>query len=94
VEEASEDLRWSIQLIENVLDPQTVILTTGTVAALARRLLDATLPLLPSLADRMDRQLPRFQLGIVDPWSVTIGAAAEPIGRAFTPRLSAILKSA
>ena len=94
IAEASEDMRWSIQLIENVLDPQTVILTTGTVPALARRLVDATHPLLPSLADRAGRRLPRFQLGIVDPWSVPIGAAAAPIGRAFTPRLSAILKHA
>lgn len=94
VEEASEDLRWSVQLIESVLDPQTVILTTGTVAGLARRLVDAAHPLLPSLADRPDRVLPRLQLGIVDPWSVAIGAAAEPIGRAFAPRFSAILKRA
>jgi predicted NBD/HSP70 family sugar kinase len=94
IEEASEDLRWSVQLIENFLDPQSVILTTGTVAALARRLIEATHPLLPSLADRPGRPLPRLQLGIVDPWSVAIGAAAEPIGRAFAPRFSAILKRA
>lgn len=94
IEEASEDLRWSVQLIENFLDPQTVILTTGTVASLARRLIEATHPLLPSLADRPGRALPRLQLGIVDAWSVAIGAAAEPIGRAFAPRFSAILKRA
>jgi predicted NBD/HSP70 family sugar kinase len=94
IEEASEDLRWSVQLIENFLDPQTVILTSGTVASLARQLVEATHPLLPSLADRPGRQLPRLQLGIVDPWSVAIGAAAESIGRAFAPRFSAILKRA
>ncbi len=94
IAEASEDLRWSVQLIENFLDPQTVILTTGTAATLASRVVEATHPLLPSLAERPGRGLPRFQLGIVDPWSVAIGAAAEPIGRAFAPRFSAILKRA
>ena len=93
IAEAAEDLRWSVQLIENVLDPQTIVLTTGTSAVLARRLVEAIEPLLPSLADRPDRALPRLQLGMVDPWSVALGAAAEPIGRTFSPRFSAILKA-
>ena len=66
----------------------------GRYAAMALLAVFGLTLLLPSLADRAGRRLPRFQLGIVDPWSVPIGAAAEPIGRAFTPRLSAILKHA
>jgi hypothetical protein len=30
---------------------------------------------------------------MTDPWSVALGAAAEPISRAFDPRFSAILKT-
>ncbi|WP_315928711.1 ROK family transcriptional regulator [Mesorhizobium sp. SP-1A] len=93
VEEAAEDLRWGVQLIENLFDPQTVVLTTGAPATLARLLVEAMQPLLPSLAERPDRRLPRLQLGIVDPWTVALGAASEPISRAFDPRFSAILKS-
>ncbi len=51
------------------------------------------MPLLPSIADRRDRSLPRLQIGFTDPWAVAIGAAAEPISRTFDPRFSAILKT-
>ncbi|MEP6564181.1 MAG: ROK family transcriptional regulator [Mesorhizobium sp.] len=93
IEGAAHDLRWSVHLIETIFDPQTVILTSGAPEALARRLLEAMHPLLPSIADRPGRLLPRLQLGITDPWSIALGAAAEPISRAFDPRFSAILKT-
>ncbi len=93
VEKAAVDLRWSVHLIETVFDPQTVILCGGAPAALAVRLMAAMQPLLPSNADHPDRSLPRLQLGMTDPWAVARGAAAEPIGHAFDPRFSAILKS-
>ncbi|WP_112609767.1 ROK family transcriptional regulator [Rhizobium sp. WW22] len=93
IERAAIDLRWSVQLIETIFDPQTVILCGGAPIALATRLIAAMQPLLPSNADRPDRLLPRLQLGMTDPWAVARGAAAEPIGHAFDPRFSAILKS-
>ncbi|GAA2846111.1 putative NBD/HSP70 family sugar kinase [Aminobacter aminovorans] len=93
VRDAAMDLRWSVQLIETLFDPQTVILTSGAPEALARLILEAMLPLPSSIADRPQRSLPRLQLGIADPWSIALGAAAEPIGRAFDPRFSAILKT-
>ncbi len=93
IERAAIDLRWSVQLIETIFDPQTVILCGGAPAALATRLIAAMQPLLPSNADRPGRSLPRLQLGMTDPWAVARGAAAEPIGHAFDPRFQAILKS-
>lgn len=93
IEGAASDLRWSVHLIETIFDPQTVILTSGAPEPLARRLLQAMCPLLPSIADRPGRRLPRLQLGITDPWAIAVGAAAEPISRAFDPRFSAILKA-
>lgn len=94
LDEAVTDLRWSVHLIETIFDPQTVILCGGAPEALARRLVTAMEPLFPSVAQRSVRSVPRFQLGITDPWSVALGAAAEPISRAFDPRFSAILKQA
>lgn len=93
ISHAAVDLRWSIQLIETIFDPQTVILCGSAPEPLARRLMDAIHPLLPSIADRPTRTLPRLQLGMTDPWAVALGAAAEPISRAFDPRFSAILKT-
>ncbi|RWD65823.1 ROK family transcriptional regulator [Mesorhizobium sp.] len=93
VERAASDLRWSVHLLETIFDPQTVILTSTAPEALARLLHQAMHPLLPSIADRPARRLPRLQLGTTDPWAIAVGAAAEPISRAFDPRFSAILKA-
>jgi predicted NBD/HSP70 family sugar kinase len=93
IDHAAADLRWSIQLIETIFDPQTVILCGSAPEPLARRLMLAIHPLLSSIADRPTRTIPRLQLGMTDPWTVALGAAAEPISRAFDPRFSAILKT-
>ncbi|MGO7208728.1 ROK family transcriptional regulator, partial [Rhizobium ruizarguesonis] len=92
VEAAAVDLRWSIHLIETLFDPQTVILCGSAPEALVNRLIAAIGPLLPSIAERRGRTLPRLQPGMADPWSVALGAAAGPISRAFDPRFAAILK--
>jgi predicted NBD/HSP70 family sugar kinase len=90
---AAGDLRWSVQLIETIFDPESVILCGTAPEPLARRLVDAMHPLLPSIAERQVRTVPRLQLGMTDPWAVALGAAAEPISRTFDPRFSAILKT-
>lgn len=87
------ELRTVVQIVETIFDPQTVILCGGLPPGLARIVVDAMTPLLPSIADRRDRTLPRLQIGFTDPWAVAIGAAAEPISRTFDPRFSAILKT-
>ncbi|OCP16313.1 ROK family transcriptional regulator [Ensifer sp. LC163] len=86
------ELRAAVQALETIFDPQTVILCGGLPPGLAQLITNAMQPLLPSLADRRDRSLPRLQIGFTDPWAVAIGAAAEPISRTFDPRFSAILK--
>lgn len=93
IAEAAFELRATIQLLETVFDPQMIILCGGMPSGLARLLMDALHPLLPSIAERRQRSAPRLQLGFTDPWAVAIGAAAEPISRTFDPRFSAILKT-
>ncbi|AYG63429.1 ROK family transcriptional regulator [Rhizobium jaguaris] len=92
IEAAASDLRWSVHLIETVFDPQTVILCGSAPQILVDRLIAAMGPLLPSLAERPDRTVPRLQVGMADPWSVALGAAAGPISLEFDPRYAAILK--
>ncbi|MBB3458202.1 putative NBD/HSP70 family sugar kinase [Rhizobium sp. BK313] len=92
IEAAASDLRWSVHLIETVFDPQTVILCGSAPPILVQRLIAAMGPLLPSLAERTDRIVPRLQVGMADPWSVALGAAAGPISLEFDPRYAAILK--
>ncbi|WP_027997842.1 ROK family transcriptional regulator [Sinorhizobium arboris] len=93
VEDAAYELQATIQILETVFDPQTIILCGGMPPGLARLLMDVLHPLLPSIAERRQRSAPRLQLGFTDPWAVAIGAAAEPISRTFDPRFSAILKT-
>ncbi|MDK1385943.1 ROK family transcriptional regulator [Sinorhizobium sp. 8-89] len=94
VEDAAFELQAAIQTLESIFDPQTVILCGGMPPGLARLLMEAIHPLLPSIAEHRARSIPRLQLGFTDPWAVAIGAAAEPISRTFDPRFSAILKTA
>ncbi|UDF31974.1 UNVERIFIED_ORG: ROK family transcriptional regulator (plasmid) [Roseateles sp. XES5] len=91
---AAADFRQAVHMVETLFDPQTVILTGSAPQPLARRLFEAIFPLMPSNVERPDRTLPRLQLGTMDPWAVALGAAADPIRRAFDPLFAAILKEA
>jgi predicted NBD/HSP70 family sugar kinase len=90
----AQRLRRTVQALESIFDPQTIILCGGAPRALVDRLVAEIQPLLPSIADRASRYPEaRLQAGLADPWSVALGAAAEPIARTFDPRFSAILKT-
>ncbi|KQZ33339.1 ROK family transcriptional regulator [Mesorhizobium sp. Root552] len=89
---AAADLRWSIHLFETIFDPDTVIISSSAPEALTNRLFEAMQPLIPSISDRPNRTQPRLKLGIIDPWSIALGAAAEPISGEFDPRFSTMLK--
>jgi len=92
LEAAAADLRWSIHLVETIFDPDTVIISSSAPEPLTNRLFEAMQPLIPSISDRPNRTQPRLKLGIIDPWSIALGAAAEPISGEFDPRFSAMLK--
>jgi predicted NBD/HSP70 family sugar kinase len=92
VERAASDLRLAVHMAESLFDPQTVILSSSAPASLVRLLLERIVPLLPSSARTVNRTRPRLMLGMTHPWAVAIGAAFEPIRRAFDPSFSAILK--
>jgi predicted NBD/HSP70 family sugar kinase/biotin operon repressor len=92
LEAAAADLRWSIHLVETIFDPDTVIISSSAPEPLTNRLFEAMQPLIPSISERPNRTQPRLKLGIIDPWSIALGAAAEPISGEFDPRFSAMLK--
>ncbi len=94
VDVAAQQLRRSVQIVESLFDPEIVILGGEAPIGLLTRLHDKMLPLLPSVADRPNRQRPRLVIGTADRWAVALGAGTEPISRAFDPRFSAILKAA
>ncbi|MCQ0986299.1 ROK family transcriptional regulator [Jiella marina] len=90
LQSAGEGLRWVVQILETLLDPETIVFGGAVPPALLEALRARMEPLLPSHAERPDRTIPRLTEGRADPWMVAIGAAAEPIARCFDPRFSAI----
>jgi predicted NBD/HSP70 family sugar kinase len=93
VECAARQLRYAIQILESLFDPETVVLGGQLPQPLMARLVQLVEPLLPSVADRATRSLPRLIFGTADLWTVALGAAIQPIHRTFDPQFRAILKS-
>jgi predicted NBD/HSP70 family sugar kinase len=91
--DAGRHLRQAIQIVEAMFDPQTVVLGGQLPQGLLHDVARHVDPLLPSVADRIGRNLPRLTLGTADLWAVAQGAAMAPISRTFDPQFRAILKS-
>jgi predicted NBD/HSP70 family sugar kinase len=91
---AAQQLRRTVQIVESLFDPETVILGGEAPMGLLTQLHERMMPPLPSVSDRPNRQRPRLAVGTADRWAVALGAGTEPISREFDPRFSAILKSA
>ena len=91
---AAQQLRRTVQIVELLFDPETVIIGGEAPMGLLEQLHARMMPLLPSVSERPNRTLPRLVVGTADRWAVALGAGTEPISRAFDPRFSAILKSA
>ena len=91
---AAQQLRRTVQIVESLFDPETVIIGGEAPIDLLTQLYKKMMPLLPSVSDRPNRTRPRLVVGTADRWAVALGAGTEPISRAFDPRFSAILKSA
>lgn len=84
--EAAAHLSPMIGMLENIMDPETIILG----GALPDNLIDqmiARLELGPSVANRRDRTVPRVIRGRTGQLTAALGAAALPFSNAITPRL-------
>lgn len=86
LEEAAAHLSPMIAMLENILDPQTIILSGG----LPGSYLDAIIERIvfaPSVARRSDRTVERVIRGKTGELTAALGAAALPMHNAITPRL-------
>lgn len=90
MDEAAPALGYALHIVENLLDPQTIILG----GALPEALLDALLQRVTlsdrSVANRPHREHPRLMRGACGRMTATRGAAALVINQALTPRMAAI----
>lgn len=90
LDDAAPALAYALHIVENLLDPQTIILG----GALPQALLDALLERVTlsdcSVANRPRREHPRLMRGACGRMTATRGAAALVINQALTPRMAAI----
>ncbi len=87
LDEAGAALGYAVQIVENLFDPQTIILGGALPDALLDRLV-AKIPLSPaSVAARSGRAHPRLMRVTAGRMTAVLGAAALVIDRIFTPTL-------
>lgn len=72
-------LRLLVSLLENMLDPQTIVVGGHFPAVLIDSLIDRAYPLLPSVSARSQREMPRLCAGALGPEAAALGAAMLPV---------------
>lgn len=83
--EAAGPLRTAITVLENLLDPQTVLVGGHLPGPMLRGLVDHLNPLPPSLAAHPDRTGPRITLATAGEDVSALGAAALPLFESLSP---------
>ncbi|MBL8894191.1 MAG: ROK family transcriptional regulator [Rhizobiales bacterium] len=89
--EAAPLLRLAITTIENLFDPETIILGGLAPDNVLKDLITAATPLHPSVGERRDRSQPRLMLSAQGEDSVLRGAAALAVSGLLSPRFGAMV---
>ncbi|MGE0241038.1 MAG: ROK family protein [Parvibaculaceae bacterium] len=89
IAEAAPMLRIAILAIENMFDPETIIFGGLAPEGVMKKLARAAEPLLPSVAARRDRGIPRLTLSITGKAALLRGAAALAFSNVLKPRIGA-----
>jgi predicted NBD/HSP70 family sugar kinase len=87
-----EPMRRAINMMEGMLDPETIILGGVMTEPLLRWIADRLAPLPVSVSDHPGRSLPRLIVGTAGPDTPALGAAALPIFDELNPQLNLLLK--
>lgn len=85
--EAAGHFRTALASVENLLDPETVILGGLLGPAMRRAFIKRLGPLAPSVADRPGRARPRVVEAALGPETPALGAAALPLFHRLAPGL-------
>ena len=88
LEQASEALSAALGMIENLFDPDTVILGGAMPAGILDEMVERVEPPDRSVANRPDRGHPRLLRGTTGRMTATHGAAALVLDQAFTPKIA------
>ncbi|MCK0168346.1 ROK family transcriptional regulator [Jannaschia sp. S6380] len=87
--DAAEDpLHQAVAIIENLIDPQTIILNGAMPEPIVRHLVDRFTPPARSVARRSDNPHAPLRIGTCSRMTAALGAAALVLNRSFTPALA------
>lgn len=86
----TDALSQAVALIENLFDPQTIILGGAMPEAVLDHLIAHTELPAQSVSNRAARTTPRLQRGTCGRMTATLGAAALILNRAFTPQAASL----
>jgi predicted NBD/HSP70 family sugar kinase/biotin operon repressor len=87
---AARHLRTAIAMIENLFEPQTIIMGGLIPDALLDAMMAQLEPLLPSISSRPGRPLPRLLKAKSERETPTLGAAALPLFQSLAPHLGLV----
>jgi predicted NBD/HSP70 family sugar kinase len=90
IEEAAELLAPIMVMLENLFDPETIILGGGLPDGVIDALITAMSPLPVSVSQRSGRAVPRLQRGATGRLTAALGAAALPLLDTMAPKLDRI----
>lgn len=88
IDDSANCLAQLVLVLENILDPETIVLGGQLPDEVIHALIAALEPLQPSIASRPDRTQPRVRLGQTGQLTAALGAAALPLFETVTPRLN------
>jgi predicted NBD/HSP70 family sugar kinase len=88
VSSAAVALAHALQIVENLFDPQTVLLGGAMPSGILDRLVELTELPIVSVSRRSDTSLPRLQRGVSGRMTATRGAAALILNQMFTPQIA------
>ncbi|RVT81784.1 ROK family transcriptional regulator [Rhodobacteraceae bacterium CCMM004] len=85
---AAEPFSAAITIVENLFDPETVILGGAMPEPIVDHLIASAVPAERSVSNRAGRGRPRLVRGACGPMTATLGAAALILDRTFTPAIA------
>jgi predicted NBD/HSP70 family sugar kinase len=91
--EAAHELRRAVRILENLFDPQSIILGGHLPPATLTALIAALHPLDATIAARHTRRFPRLTPAALGPDGQALGAAALPVFETLSPHPTSLRKS-
>jgi predicted NBD/HSP70 family sugar kinase len=89
LDQAVEPLSAAVSIVENLFDPQTIILGGAMPDNILDHLIGSVRLTERSVSNRSKRDVPRLMRGASGRMTATLGAAALVVNHAFTPKIAA-----